>query len=514
MLRSRSMRWPVLTLVFAACGGSSTSTSRPEPPAEAPRLLGNAVWDGPLNDPMAQKLLARVNASLADPPPTLQGTDSSAWVEPVKGWIDRRARVGREIRRDADALVTSGDPRLQLLAAIALGVAGDDLVTDMLAIQLPVEVRDGELGADIERAFRQTIEDNAIPVAVVAREALQTCTELAPQSPTLSAWAVFCRKRADSLAELEKRVAERVRATPAPIASKPAAKPPAMFSDCDTKEVLHVPPDALPPDRKKKPVVAFIYTSDDLKGDDALALETAVAAKLRGEVKLPVVDAKELAAARALVAQRKLHAKGPVCGQAPPLPAVVQHKRKHVIVGEITTTCMYTDIKKSECGLLVQYSRAGDEDHEGLPKPMFAPVASRDVPASEWIAAAGKLAESEGAGGLLGTLRGGAAEQLFFDFSGYRDDDPWLRVADTLNSETIAKVASCVDAPASFDATLTIGRDGKTSSVALTPVTAPAAGSKVGDCVKQALEATPWPCTRDGKPGKVAVRVCVAPRRP
>ncbi|HVK82768.1 MAG TPA: hypothetical protein VM513_01610 [Kofleriaceae bacterium] len=37
------------------------------------------------------------------------------------------------------------------------------------------------------------------------------------------------------------------------------------------------------------------------------------------------------------------------------------------------------------------------------------------------------------------------------------------------------------------------------------------ARAKVVACVREALAATPFPCTRDGQPAKAAFRVCVAP---
>jgi hypothetical protein len=102
--------------------------------------------------------------------------------------------------------------------------------------------------------------------------------------------------------------------------------------------------------------------------------------------------------------------------------------------------------------------------------------------------------------------------KTFFEIANYSDDAAWLRVASTLGDETRTRIAACVDAPASFDATFTIARNGATGSVALTPITAPPADSKVTACLKTALETTPWPCPLDGKPAKVAVRMCVAPR--
>lgn len=511
------MRRPALALaLLAACGGSPTTTTTstptgpvPDKSGPPPELLGKPVWDGPLTDPMALRALDRVKAALADKIPVLEGSDPRMWLGPVQGWIEQRLKLTRELRADADALASDPDPRMQLLASVVFGVAADDFVTDVISIEPPADYAKGDLATETKAVFREILEKQAAPLAKAARVGLQKCAATSASAPAmLRVWEGFCRERDASLADLEKRVAARD-AVPTP---SPVAKPPEMFTDCTaTKEVRHVDPEAAPPDMKAKPAVAYIYTGSEVKGDDVQKLEGAVAAKLGLEVGMPVVDDKELAGARKLVAQKKLYAKGPICGQAPPLPAVLQlGKRKHLIVGEIQTTCIWNkDVER--CGLYVNYRRAGGDDQENLPKPVFAKVTSRDVPAAEWIASAERLAPDEGLANLLGML-GGESSPVFFDLANYRDDEPWLRIASTLDSDTRARVAACVDAPASFDASFTISPVGRTQKATLTPVTAPPADSKVTACVKKALEATGWPCPLDGKSAKVNVRVCVAPK--
>jgi hypothetical protein len=469
-------------------------------------LLGHPVWDGPLTDPMALRALERVRTALADAPPVLEGTDPRMWLGPVQTWIEKRVNLTREVRRDAEALASDKDPRMQLLAAIVIGVAADDFVSDLVSIEPPAEFLAGEFAAETKVVLRENLEKQAAPITAAARVMLQKCIADAPRAPeALHVWEGACRERDTKLAELEARVAARD-ATPA---RTPQPKPPALFADCDTQEVAYPDPVAPPPDMKAKPVVAYIYDGTDVKGPDVQKLEQAVAAKLGLEVGMPVVDEKELAAARTLVAQKKLHSRAPVCGQAPPLPAVIAHERRHVIVGEIQTSCIWQG--KSECGLRVRYDRAGGDD-TGVPSPMFAKVTSRDVPAAEWIASADRLAPDEGVGGLIGGFGFLDTSKVFFDLASYNDDDPWLRIASTMDHDTRARLAECVDGAASFDATFTVSPTGKTQKATLKPVTAPPAGSKVRACVQKALEATVWPCTLDGKPKKVAVRMCVAPR--
>jgi hypothetical protein len=502
-------------VLFAACGGSSSTTttpttraSDPTPAGATPVLLGRPIWDGPLTDPMALRALDRVRMAVADNAPVLEGGDPRSWLGPVQGWIEGRVKLTREVRADADALASDPDPRMQLLASVVFGVAADDFISDLVSLEPPKDFATGDLAAETRAVFHEALEKQATQLTATARAGLQKCIAAAPNAPApLHVWEAFCRERDASLKDLETRVAARSSLPP----PAPVPKPPAMFSDCDTKEVRHVDPEAPPADMKAKPAVAYIYVSSDVKGEDVPKLEQAVAAKLGLEVGMPVVDDKEMAAARKLVAQKKLHAKAPSCGQAPPLPAVIAHKRRHLIIGEIQTTCIWHD-QTERCGLLVEYTRAGSDEHTGLPRAQFARTASRDLPAADWIASADRLVPDEGAANILGSLSRGKDSPIFFDLANFRDDDPWLRVASTLDDDTRERLAACVDAPASFDATFTISPVGKTQKAVLAPVTAPPPDSKVTECVKKALEATGWPCPLDGKPAKVAVRMCVAPR--
>jgi hypothetical protein len=509
------MRAVLALALFAACGGSKSSPSKPietRPSVDVPVnrappvLLDKPVWDGPLTDPMALRALDRVRTALDDKAPTLTGADPRMWIGPVQGWIDARVKLTREVRADADALASDPDPRMKLLAAIVFGVAANDLVDDVLSLEPSPEV--ANFAAETKTAFREITEQQAAPLAGIARKALQLCITTAPTAPApMRVWETYCREQDAELAELEARVAAR---------GKPnkAAQRPALFADCDTKEPLRASPKALPPDKKVKPSVAYIYEDGEIKDTAEIArLEAAVAAKLGATSGMKLVSDRELAAARKLVGQKKLHAKAPSCGQAPPLTAVVAHKAKHLVIGEISTTCIYQDLNKQpQCGLRVRYERAGDSNHEGLPAPLWAPVASKDASVADYMAAVDKLATDAGPADLLGMLTGNGDEKIFTAFSNAADEDPWLRVPWTLREATVEHMQDCVDAGASFDATFTITREGKTKNVTLTPLAAPPDASQVAACVKKALEATPWPCTPDGKPAKVNVRMCVAPK--
>ncbi len=510
-----------LVAVSAACGGSKSTSSTQtagRPPVDVPAagsppvLLDKPVWDGPLTDPMALRALERVRTALADKAPKLQGADPRMWLGPLQGWIETRVKLNREVLADANAIASDPDPRMQLLAAIVFAVATNDFIDDLLSLEPPEGFAgDGADHNEMKAVFRESLEPQAAPLASSTRKALQKCVAAAATAPApLRVWEAYCSEQDVEIAELEKRIAAR-----GTTASKPPAKRPALFADCDTKEPLRTAPKALPPNKKVKPSVAYIYDDDKIQdAADIARLEAAVAAKLGAASGMKLVTTNELAAARKLVAQKKLHAKAPSCGQAPPLTAVVAHKAKHLVIGEVSTTCISSGAgKQSQCGLLVRYERAGDPaDYEGLPDMLWAPVANKDAPAADFIAAVDKLAPDT-SGGLLAMLSGSSGDdKVFAAFSNAADDDPWLRVPSTLREQTTKQMQDCVDAGASFDATFTITREGKTKNVALTPLAAPPDGSGVTACVKKALEATPWPCTADGKPAKVAVRMCVAPK--
>lgn len=462
------MRALALVLV-AACGSSS---SRPPPrvvPRDAPQLIGRPIWDGPLDDAGATRLLERVRTSLEI------ATPSTARLET---WIAQRIALIEQIEADATAVAASTDPRMKLIATIAIAVANDDFITDAAA-----------LGAHTPAG-----------VIATARKAFEHCRQLAPTAAeVLRPWAGYCGDRAVALADIDAGFA--------------APSPPRrdVLADCETTERPLPPPSALPPDKSVKPSLVYLYDDTEIIDTAQVArLEAAVAKKLAKTTGMKLVRAKDRNAARKLANQNQLHAKAPVCGQGPPVTAVLAYKAKHLVIGDIRTPCVLDGgAKPATCGLSVTYRRAGDTDGTGLPPAMWAPIdkTEDEIVDIDFIAAAGRLAPGAGGGGLLGSLRTGG---VYTGFSGF-DEDPWLNIPATLRGPTTERLAACVDAAASFDATFTITPEGATRGVSLAPVTAPPAASRVAACVQEALEKTPWPCTRDGKPAQVDVRLCVAP---
>ena len=498
------MRISLVLSLLAACGGAGSPPAPAPAPAApgAPLLLGRPVATAPLDD-AEQQVFARASASLAAQTPALDG-ERETWQPALRTWLESRITTLQELNRTLERLPR--DARGGLFASIVVGVAMDDFVADLLALPLPSSLAAGPYRKDAEAAYRDALEEHALPVVTTAKQRLERCAELAPSAaPPLRAWAEHCRSRAGALAALETRVAAR---------PKPAPRParPVVMKDCAGGEKVEPEPDALPPDRKVKPKLVVVYEPDKLRGADRERLIEAVTKRVRAHAKLPLLSRKDIAAGEALVAQRRMRARGPVCGQAPRLTQVLGAKHRHVIVARATTECLYFEDDRQECGLRVAFDRAGAREHDGLPATLYAPVADSDVPPETWIAAASALAPNDPHSGILGMLRGGIGGPHVFSLKNYGDDDPWLRVGSTLYDDAAAKIAACVDAEASFDVTLAISPTGATTDVALTPITAPPNGSRVAECVRDALKATAFPCTRDGKAAMIDVRMCVAPK--
>jgi hypothetical protein len=467
-------------------------------------LLGRPVATAPLSE-AEQTAYAHAKTSLAEGAPKLEG-DVAQWREPLRLWIERRSAIVRELDEALQRLPEAD--RNGLFAAIVSGVAMDDLVTDIIALPLPVSAKQSEFARDIEVVFRESLEQLAAPLAKTTRERLAVCAALAGHAaPAMLTWSDHCRVRGGKLAELEQRVAAR----PAPKRSDPRPK---ALDDCKGSEKIVAEPDGEPPDKKVKPRIVLLYDTGyaggRLSGENLEQLLAGVRRKLKDHAKVGLLSEGDVKTAQALVAQKRMSSDGPVCGQPPRLTQVLAAKYRNLIVAKVSTNCVIDDRRPTDCLLTVWFKRAGTWDHDGLPKKLEAPVTADD-PAS-WIAAANKLSTDVTKAGVLGSLLGGSSDRVL-ELKDYGDDDPWMRLGDVLRTDTEPKLAACVDAPASFDVKLSISSTGATTSVALTPVTAAKTGSKVEACVKDALQATGFPCTHDGKPVEVAFRACVAPKQ-
>ncbi len=462
-------------------------------------LLGRAVAEAPLPDGPAKLAFERATASLAEPPPALEGDAK----QQLKEWVERRSTIAREV---GDALRAQPDgERKTLFTAVVGGVTFDDFASDLLAMPVPPEFANSELAKDVEAAYRDALESIAMPVVSAAKQHLQLCVELAPTAAApLRAWETYCTERVAALTALEAKVAAR------PRPKRPSPRP-AVMKDCGGSETIRAEPAAPPPDLRVKPRVALIFKNQTMPPATRKRFLAEVGKRVAAETKLAVVADKDVAAGEALVAQKKLTAKGPVCGQAPRLTQVLGTKYRHLITAYVDTDCPDNrGDHKLPCTLTVRFSRAGADNDDGVPEQLYAELDAAKVTDEALLDAAPKLKTQEPFASVYGGLLGSEGSRSFA-IHGYGDDDPWLRIGDTMYGDVANRIEACVDDEASFDVVLAISPKGKTTSAALTPVTAAKPGTNVATCVQKALEQTPWPCTRDGKPAQVELRMCVAP---
>jgi hypothetical protein len=271
-----------------------------------------------------------------------------------------------------------------------------------------------------------------------------------------------------------------------------------------------------------------VLGEDDLRvsGPDRERLLEAVSNALASR-RLRVVPRAEVEHAERLAGERRWTDGGVVCGQAPPVPAVVARRHHHIVLAYASTRCS-TPIDPDtiasrhprrtgpdECSLAVTFMHAADADADALPPNMEAVVPAQVELAASWIAAAPRLRalpseESGVLGGLIGTE--GEPDPHYFLASGIAANDPWLRVGSTLNERGPAAMRACHDGPnvASFSVRWTIAADGHVTEAAAEPITRdggdPAAEVR---CVVDAVRALAFPCTRSGQPAAATARVCI-----
>jgi hypothetical protein len=167
--------------------------------------------------------------------------------------------------------------------------------------------------------------------------------------------------------------------------------------------------------------------------------------------------------------------------------------------------------------LEVGFAHASPSDTGPMPDQLEAQVTPRGADAEPWLAAAARLRPSPAAyGGLIGSGAGESNDRYFL-VSGASSIDPWLRVARTVQSDAAEQAfAQCHAGPhvATFAARWTIAPDGRVIDAAAEPMTRDGgdAGAEAG-CVRDALQALAFPCTRSGQPATVSVRICIGRHR-
>jgi len=463
-------------------------------------LAGKPVAAAALEEPAAIRAYRAAAHSLEVPLPPVDGAGDSAQ---IATWVNGRVALIRAVVDDVKQLPPAwSDPLFATLVSVVPYV---DLIDDIRHLPAPAGLAGTPEGAT---AYRAALDEKASGLSVQVMPLLKRCVELASVADEARrGWAHECRALAADLEALQARVPPPV-TLPGGRARAPRARP-AVLADCSGGEKTDAEPDALPPDLTASEEILVMYDDAELGGADRDKLVAAVTARLAKDLSQPFVKTADRSAAERLVTARKLRAGGPTCGQAPRLTQVLGMTHENLLIARVTTECLTRS--KQPCELRVSFKRAGTYEPDGVPAKDYIAEVPQPASPRDWIAAASSLSNDKSShiGDLLGMLRGSVGVEL--SVRGYGDDDAWLRLGDTLYGATSKELAACVDAAGSFDVSFSINGAGKVGKVATTAVTKPPAGSKLEACVQRALAATPFPCTRDGKPAQVEVRLCVAP---
>jgi hypothetical protein len=485
----RRAHWilPALAAVVA-CGGSQPPP--PDPPAaEVARLDGLDLWDGPFaeGDRDVAQTWERVQALLADRPEPPPGGPDGAWIrETWTTWL--RAHVVRleEVGAELAIIAEHGGPREQVFAAASYGALLESLVVAVSTLPTPREL---EASPQAAAFYRSELAHTFAPLAADARDAYLACADGAPEAPVpMQAWGARCEQHARGLDAIAA-----------------AAQPPPVIIPSECEGPPFTDPDAPAPDASRPMEIALVESGERFTGAQREQLIAAVQRRLATDRSLRLVPRAEVRRAEQLVAERRWRAGGPVCGQAPPLPALLAERHANLAIGTITRLC--TPQPEVRCTLHVTFDRAGTDDQDGAPRPWRAQVEGDPEALATWTRAAGRLEASDTA---IGHGSGFGSGGRFFAVAGVDDDDAFLRVGPTLEAARGA-IAACYAGAgiASFGATFTVSEAGAVSDVVATPITAPSSDiARAQACVGEAIRALSFPCPRGGAAVRVEARVC------
>jgi hypothetical protein len=508
------------TAVLLALSGCATAGAGTAPDRASHLLLfGEVAHPTPIAeaDPEIVSLWRDVETFLAIRSAELAGGGALETGDFLRSFVgDAHALIGR-----LEALAATGGAHEQHLARIGTGAVLEHLAREIVALPAPAPVAHD---AALEAVFRDALLDQAGPVAARAQAAYGACAEDAGAGR----WAETCRSRAEDLAPLADRRATTLAPPPPPARPATAAGP--IPDGCGESTRFFPAPQAPPPDLSRPAVVAVVAGSLPLAGPDQDALLTRITERANAHTQLPVLSREEVRRAEALVAARKWREDGPVCGQAPPLPAVLAEDHPHLVLAQVRQMTMSVpaapagDIgRKGLVHLLsVDFSRAGHggpppEDVPALPGNLVAPVDDASDPVS-WLAAADGL-EADRTSAIFGMLGSGAGPYLHV--AEPAGSDPWLGVGGTLAGTLADRVRACYAGPGvvGFDLSWRPAPDGTPTEIAVAHVAGPegtAAGADVAaaveaarQCLAEVIAEAGWPCPRRGTSAEAQARVCV-----
>jgi hypothetical protein len=498
---------------------SALSCSAPRPPAtmtpagEAPHFEGRLVHPAPL-DPQREAFLTAAATQRDDVAPVLPpdaGVDTLR--EGFAPWLRRRAERLREL----GALVPGLDQRSPddaLFAAVIYGTVADELREAVRALPPPPG-----LDVDATNLWRETRNAQVRPLLRHARDAWTRCVMVSPTaSSALRPWTAVCTARVEALEALLRAEPPRARPRPERVTLPDA---------CDGPEFRAPPvdPEAPPPVETAPRAIAVIYNDARFQGAALTRLLTPVRAWIARTPGARLVPQAEVEAARLLRTQRRWRAGGPVCGQSPPLPALLAVRNPNLVLATVETTCL--DIEHPErdagperaCDLTVHFRRAGTDDRTGLPPGRAVAMRGEPDDVEAWARAASSLGDPD-AGASLSALIGGlgVSNRPVLRVLGYADIDPWLRVGPTLSGESPEGAAQAIEACVTrgggvgvYAASWTVSPEGVAQEVSVNATVEPRDGSaaRVSACVRDVLSHTGFPCPRSGAAAPAHARLCL-----
>jgi len=495
-MRARRIR--ALLAVSVTC---LAAVAAADPPPRLVRFEARVLWDGP-ERAMPEDLreaLADTKRLLARPLPRLRSAKSSspflraAW----RPWIEEHVTNARELLGGA----RSGD-RDELVRTVLAARLLEHAIDELAAMSPPPAL---QADAELARVFREQIGQSLEPVRRTTVDAFRRCAALDPArlAPVLHEWLAVCGERAAAHASALELLARTRSAAPRPAPrSAPAPETPV---ECRGAGPIR-DPDAPPPDESAPRQIAIVLEDEAVVGPDRARVIDALAARVqRVHRRAPVLPTAEIVRAERLVAERRVDEAGPVCGQPPPIGAVLARRFPNLVVAHARPWTW-----EDTCSLSVWFDRAGTEDQGGVPQAISIDLPGGCHGAATWMAAARRLrVGGSRMGGIIGGLTLGEARA---DAAGYEDDDPWLRIGSTLRAAERDWTA-CLPAAgaASFALSWTVTATGGVASPRarlLGPSTRAAEAAR--QCVERTLGRLAFPCTPSGQDQAVEARVCVA----
>ncbi|MEM1414903.1 MAG: hypothetical protein AAGH15_08380 [Myxococcota bacterium] len=353
-----------------------------------------------------------------------------------------------------------------------------------------------EAQGDAAGAHRRRLEGQVRSRARMALSFAEACSsELDGFGPLYGPWRPVCARVADECRALATPSAPAVlgRVRRAPVRLPAECEGPMRYED----------PQALPRDASAPPALR-VELDRSIPAAARESLREVLRRTLPDHGFPPAVPAAALAEAERLHAESRWAPGSPRCREAPPRLAILGRTHPNLVLARAEAWCA-----EGACHLSVFAWRAGDEESEGLPPSLYAPV---DDPRDEGqlVAAALRLVP-EPPGGMGGLGLRGSGPSVVRTLERTRSD-PFLRVAPAL-WDGRAELADCVPpgTSVSVDASWEVAPDGSTVEPSVVPRTMPADvdTDDVVACIERVIAAKGWRCPRSGEAERVEALLCV-----